>query len=306
LKQVIEDERTSPRLRALLQEVPRVKAYGEERGLKPTSNYAEYVRLDRPAAVWVVSACRPLKFESKEWSFPIAGRFPYLGWFDRADAEEYADELRSEGWDVDVRGASAYSTLGWFRDAILSSMIPEGEGALGALVNVVLHESVHATWYLDGQAYYNESLASFVADRLTPEYLKLTRGQKAIELDSYLDAEKSYEQRTRELHAGFLELEKLYSSTTLTDEQKLEQKGKVLRGLEKKLGFKREINNATLVQFKTYNTGFGEFEQIFATCGKDWSRFWKKMREVTSGHFPRAQSQDLVPILRKLLEAGCA
>src|SRR4029078_3952588 len=134
---------------------------------------------DRPAAVWVVSACEQLRFRSKEWHFPIVGSFPYLGWFDLEQAKAFADELRAESWDVDVRGAHAYSTLGWFRDAVLSTMIPEGKEALGELVNVVLHESVHATVYIEGQAFFNESIASFIADRLTDHYLIQTRGNKS-------------------------------------------------------------------------------------------------------------------------------
>ena len=52
----------------------------------------------------------------------------------------------------------------------------EGDEALGELVNVVLHESVHATVHLPASPTFNESLASFVADRLTLEYLELRRG----------------------------------------------------------------------------------------------------------------------------------
>ncbi|MBI2712508.1 MAG: aminopeptidase, partial [Bdellovibrio sp.] len=147
IAEVLQDERTPLRVRNLLKEIDPVKSFGEAQGLRPTHNYTEYVKLDRDAAVWVVSACEKLKFESKEWNFPIAGAFPYLGWFDLQTAQEFAEELRKEGWDVDLRGAQAYSTLGWFRDSVLSTMIPPGEGALSSLVNVVLHESVHATLY---------------------------------------------------------------------------------------------------------------------------------------------------------------
>jgi predicted aminopeptidase len=43
-------------------------------------------------------------------------------------------------------------------------MLSEGDTALGELVNVILHESVHATIYLPDQSAFDESLASFVAD----------------------------------------------------------------------------------------------------------------------------------------------
>ena len=301
----MKDERTPPRVRALLLEVPQVKAFGERKGLKPTSNYQEYVQLPRPAAVWVVSACRPLKFESKEWSFPLVGRFPYLGWFSREGAESFAEDLRKEGWDVDVRGAAAYSTLGWFRDAILSTMISRGEEALGELVNVVLHESVHATWYVDGQAFFNESLASFVADRLTSDYFSLAQGKDSPLFAAYLEAQKRGAGRVKKLHEAFVALDRIYADSALSDEVKLARKGEQLARLKTELGFQRELNNATLVQFKTYSTGFQEFERLLAHCGGDGRRFWKKMREVTSGHFPSSQAQELREVIAPLLRNVC-
>src|SRR5690606_34569810 len=144
---------------------------------------------DREAATWVVSACESLSFKPKQWRFPIVGSFTYLGWFDHPSAEEYAEELRKEGWDVDVRGAAAYSTLNWFRDPVLSTMIPRGKHDVGSLVNVVLHESVHATIYLKDQAYFNESLASFVADRMTFDYLSEKYGETSEEWKAFLEVE---------------------------------------------------------------------------------------------------------------------
>src|SRR5690606_14306604 len=105
--------------------------------------------------------------------------------------------------DIDVRGARAYSTLGWFDDPILSSMISEGDAALGDLVNVVLHESVHATYYLSGQSPLNESIASFVADRLTESYLEETRGKNSPELATYLKGLRAGKERRRKLFDAY-------------------------------------------------------------------------------------------------------
>ncbi len=101
ISEVLKDEKVSPRTKALLAEIAPIKLFGEQKGLKPTHNYTDFVKLDRPAAVWVVSASRPLQFEAKEWDFPCVGSFPYLGWFDKDDAKNFSKELGSEGWDVD-------------------------------------------------------------------------------------------------------------------------------------------------------------------------------------------------------------
>jgi predicted aminopeptidase len=96
------DPRVPPHTRQLLSLVPEIKRFGEENSLRPTGNYHRYVELDRPAAVWVVTASEPLRFRSKTWWFPVVGTVPYLGWFDRAEAHDLAEELRAEGWDADV------------------------------------------------------------------------------------------------------------------------------------------------------------------------------------------------------------
>lgn len=305
LRKVLRDERTPKRLRSLLSEVPIIKRFGEVYGLKPTDSYRDYVQLDQPAVVWVVSACEPLEFKSRVWSFPVVGDFPYLGWFSLNDARGFAAELSREGLDVDVRGASAYSTLGWFPDPILSSMVPEGDEALGELANVVLHESVHATLHLAGEAYFNESLASFVADRLTPEYLERRRGPKSKEGAAYLESEAQGRERVRALREAYEQLDQLYKREDLSREQKLEEKQRRLAELKESLKLRREPNNAMLVQFRTYDTGTPELEALHKACGGSWTRFLGTLSTLTPASFPGPHARDFKPALRPLIEKGC-
>jgi len=305
IEEVLKDEKVSPRTKALLAEIVPIKNFGEAKGLKPTSNYTDFVKLDRPAAVWVVSASRALQFEAKEWSFPCVGSFPYLGWFNRDAARNFSKDLEAEGWEVDLRGARAYSTLGWFKDAVLSTMIAEGAEALGELVNVVLHESVHATVYVKGQSYFNESLASFFADRLTLDYLSLRKGSKSQERLVYEAAVLRGREHTQILSAAYQELSQLYSSKRSEEEKKLE-KAKVYSRLKTKLELKREINNATLIQYKTYNTGESEFQELFVQCGFDWARFLAVMKKLRPESFSRSQQETLREVLAPAVQAKCA
>ena len=304
IKDVLKDEKTPPRIKVLLSEIEPIKRYGEKNGLKATSNYKDFVKLDRSAAVWVVSACEVLKFKSKEWSFPIVGSFPYLGWFDIHNAEAYQKELQKEGWDVDLRGAAAYSTLGWFPDAVLSTMIPKGDEAYGDLVNVVIHESVHASVYVNGQAYFNESLASFVADGLTRTYLDQTKGPDSIERKAYDAAERRSQKFHERFYNTYLELNRLYDSS-LSDAEKLQEKQRILTQLRTELQFKREINNATLIQFKTYNTGQKEFERILKNCDSNWIRFLAHMKQVGQKTFSKPQQDDLQSALQPYIQGTC-
>jgi predicted aminopeptidase len=305
LRRVLRDERTPKRLRGLLSEVPVIKRFGEAHGLKPTPNYASYVQLDQPAVVWVVSACDPLEFKSRVWSFPVVGDFPYLGWFSLQDARGFAQELGGEGLDVDVRGASAYSTLGWFSDPLLSSMVPDGDEALGDLANTVLHESVHATLHIPSQAYFNESLASFVADHLTPEYLERRRGSGSAERGSWVEGEARGRERVRALHEAYDQLDQLYRSSSKTREEKLAEKQRLMRELKERLQLKREPNNAMLVQYRTYDTGTPEWEALYEACGESWERFLQSLSALRTDSFPGPHAKDLAPALRPLIEAGC-
>ena len=59
---------------------------------------------------WPRPSCR---CTLKTWCFPVMGCVGYRGYFDRAEADALAAQLRAEGWEVSVYGVPAYSTLGW-------------------------------------------------------------------------------------------------------------------------------------------------------------------------------------------------
>ena len=72
----------------------------------------------------------------------------YRGYFDRAEADALAAQLRAEGCEVSVYGVPAYSTLGWSNwlggDPLLNTFIswPEGE-----LARLIFHELAHQVVY---------------------------------------------------------------------------------------------------------------------------------------------------------------
>ncbi len=279
ISEVLGDGRINPGTQKALEAVSRIKAFGESQGLSATRNYEEYSDLKRPAAVWVVSACEPLRFEVQRWSFPIVGGFSYLGWFDRSDGEGFRDRLAAHGYDADVRPARAYSTLGWFRDPLLSTMIP-GEKDFGDLVEVVLHESVHATLHLDDQSTLNESLAQFLGEKLAARYLEQEHGGRTGLLVSYQESLLKEKARTDRLRAGYRELDALYRSGR-PDSEKKREKGRILARLRQELQWPegRTLNNATLAQFSTYASSPEAFEALWASCGKSAGRMMDAVRE---------------------------
>jgi predicted aminopeptidase len=298
----IQDPETSDRVRALLAEVGSIKAFGTKFGLTPTSSYETYVALDRSRVVYVTSASEPLAFKGRRWRFPIVGTVPYLGWFDRDDARRFADELKAEGLDVELRGASAYSTLGWFSDPVLSTMLPDGPQALGGLVDVVLHESVHATVYVAGQSTFNESLAEYVSNRLAEEYLS-SHGLLP-ELHAMRAGRVQSDQRRRRMHEAYVELDALYRSPA-PREEKLREKERILVALKKELGLARTPNNATLLQSKTYGSEDESFQKLFDKCGS-WERFWKAIRTIDGKAFGGDQASKFGDVLAAAGKKACS
>ena len=134
----------------------------DELGLSVGDSYSTFVEVDHAAPVHVVSAAYRDRLESHLWRYPIVGRLPYRGFFDRADADAAARSLEADGLDVEVRPAAAFSTLGWFADPLLSSTAAEPPVGL---VETIIHELFHATVWRAGDAAFNESAANWMGHR---------------------------------------------------------------------------------------------------------------------------------------------
>lgn len=304
IAEIVEQGYLDRHTRDLLAEVPRIKAFGERHGLARTKNYERYLYVGHEAVVWVVSACHPLRFRPKTWSFPVVGSITYTGWFDRAEAASYARDLRQQGWDVDVRPSGAYSTLGWFDDPVLSTMISREEGALGDLADVILHETLHATYYLPGQSTLNESVASFVGDTLALRYLDERLGPSSAEAAAFLAGRARGAARGKMMKAAHAELAALYDSP-LPREVKLAKKAEIIDRLREETGTRRRLNNASLIQYKTYGSGRDEMEALLASCGGDMKRLLGALESLRAQVALARPHGDPATLLAPLLASGC-
>ncbi len=304
IDEVVKGGHLDKRTRNLLSHVARIKAFGERYGLRRTNNYERYVWIDRPAVVWVVSACHPLAFRPRAWKFPVVGSITYTGWFDRKEAKSYADQLAKEGWDVDLRPSQAYSTLGWFDDPILSTMISDGDEALGDLADVVLHETLHATFYVPNQSTLNESVASFFGDELSVKYLEETVGPDSPEKSSFLAMRARGERRGHVMKAAYDELAALYKSNR-SREEKLAEKKRITDNLRAELSIKRPVTNATLIQYKTYGSGKQELRELLDRCDGSFPRMLKTLERIRPIAASAPAHSDPGVLLRPLIAGGC-
>jgi predicted aminopeptidase len=154
------DPTTPEALRQRLDLVAEVRVFARALGLDVDGQYTSYAPWPGDSLVTTVVATRPGAVEPVTSWFPIVGKVPYRGYFDTDRAHAHADTLRAEGLDVCVVPVRAYSTLGWFDDPLTGPMLRQPRPVL---VETLLHELVHATVFVPGDAEFNEGVAAFFA-----------------------------------------------------------------------------------------------------------------------------------------------
>lgn len=168
INSLLQNPATPAPLRARLALVEQVRSYGSELGLDVGRQYTSYVAWPGDRVLTTLVATRPGEVEAAAFDFPVVGRLPYKGFFDRSAAEHEAADLRARGLDVCVTPVRAYSTLGWFADPLTGPMLLGGDLQL---IETVLHELVHATVYVPGDADFNEGVATFVGREAAAQFL---------------------------------------------------------------------------------------------------------------------------------------
>ena len=161
--------------------IEKIKTYSiDSLGYLPTKNFTSIYDQKHAPVLWVITACEPYELKAYEWNFPLVGKVSYKGFFNKERALKEFNHLIAEGYDVDLRSVSAWSTLGWFNDPLLSSMLNRSKGGL---CNLLFHELFHATYYAPNSVNFNENIASFIAHKATLQFLK----NDSVALINYLN-----------------------------------------------------------------------------------------------------------------------
>lgn len=280
LAEVLASPRTTDPVRKAILLVKEAKEFAvRDLGLRATKNYETYVQLDAPCVVWAVSAADPLELKEKKWRFPIVGEIPYLGYFKKASAEAQAKRFADESPvpDTWVRCVPAFSSLGWFSDPLYSSMLYKNSRDT---VEVVIHESLHATVWVGDNVDFNEKLANFVGLEGSLEFVKKNQGEAAL-----ADAKK--EVAGEKVFADFM---KATVARYKAEVRNLEQKKVFYGGLTqayadfvKATSRQRSFsplpvklagwNNAALMAYGNYYSDYSLFDKMLSQCGGSVQRF---------------------------------
>lgn len=262
IKTLLADPALAPELRRALQRATEVRRFAVEvLSLPDNDSYSSYVDLERKYVVWNVIAADEFSVDPVRWCFPFAGCVAYRGYFDRRRAEEYAASLATDGLDTYSGGASAYSTLGYFEDPLLNTMLTGGDEYIAALL---FHELAHQRLYVKSDSEFNEAFATAVEEYGLELWLRETRGEAALATyrarmlrrAQFGQLVASQQTRLRAIYAGPLDAEakrmaKRDAFATMREEygRLKEQWGGVS---EYDRWFDNALNNATLAAIATY------------------------------------------------------
>ena len=284
IQSLLDDPATSTELVGHLQTSEEIKAFAQSRLELPVDDsYSSYVKVDGEALVWNVVATGEFSLQPKKWCFPVAGCVPYRGYFNQEKAIKSADRLRDKGMDVIVSPAAAYSSLGWFKDPLLSTMFSGSDSRLAAFL---FHELAHQRLYLKGDGSFNEGYANFVEE--TGVRLWLEFNQQEDELQSWLQLRQVSTDFSSLVGRARKHLADLYSSHE-TDSIMRSGKADAFARLksdyqqlsdEKWQGkryyaswFEEPLNNARLALYNTYEGSFCAFQGLWGKSGGDWQKF---------------------------------
>jgi len=292
------DPQTPPALKERLALSQRIRDFAVSDLKEPdNASYRRYGDLKRGAAVWNVVAAPELSLKLETWCFPVVGCVSYRGYYDQADAEALAGELRAKGLEASVYGVPAYSTLGklprfdWLADPLLNTFIayPEGE-----LARLIFHELAHQVAYAPGDTVFNESFATAVERIGGARWLAGHADAKAREEYERYDSRR---QDFRALTARYRdEFNALYSSSA-SDAEKRAGKAALMQRLrtdyqtlkaERWGGFSgydgwfARANNASFGVLAAYNELVPAFERLFEREGRDFGRFYAEVKRLAA------------------------
>ncbi|MCU7246198.1 aminopeptidase [Pseudomonas koreensis] len=288
VSEVIADPSRDPTLRAHLVQSQKARAFASEHlHLPDNQSYRLYADIGRPYVVWNVFATPEFSLTPQNHCFPIAGCVAYRGYYSQSAARGEAAIQSLQGMDVSIGSVEAYSTLGWFNDPILNSMMGWGDERLATLI---FHELAHQRFYVQDDTEFNESFATFVEQEGTRQW-RAFRGLPA-DHDAQLQRRDQFIQLVLDTRTR---LEKLYAQP-LPAEQMRTRKAAEFERFRRDYRTLRDsqwagdkrydawvnapLNNARLLPFGLYDQWVPAFAELFRQADGDWLRFYAQVEKL--------------------------
>lgn len=288
---LLDDPDTEPELRARLTPILGMRAFASEGlGLPDNKSYRTYVDLERSYVVWNVFAAPEFSVEPVNWCFVFAGCVSYRGYFSEKGAQKFANKLAQDSYDVYVAGIAAYSTLGWFHDPMLNTILRRTEPEIAGLI---FHELAHQVIYVRDHTEFNESFALTVELEGVKRWLA-AKGS-ADQFQKYLVRKKRRDEFVQLVMNSRDQLDEIYASETTDDEKRVAKQETFIRirqdyrELKKSWGgytgydawFARDLNNAHLVSVGLYHQYAPAFQALLSQHKGDLKAFYGAVEELS-------------------------
>lgn len=248
-------------------------------GIIENENYTTVYNQHKKPVLWTISASEPYEMKAKEWTFPFLGTVSYKGFFNTTALRKEYLELVRNNYDIDVYSPSGWSTLGWFKDPILSNMLYKDAGSLS---NLIIHELTHGTLYVKDNVTFNENLANFIGDKGAQEFLISTYGKNSKEALGYEQDKADTKVYTDYILESSERLDSLYSTFAASDTEAIKKEKKKKLITEIALGVNRLPLYSKNDYFRYTLQAFAEgnaFFMAFSRYDSQYDVFDKEFRE---------------------------
>ena len=292
---VIADPARPQQLREHLVRSQKARTFASEQlHLPDNQSYRLYADIGRPYVVWNVFATQEFSLAAQNHCFPIAGCVAYRGYYNQGAARGEAALLKQQGMDVSIGGVEAYSTLGWFNDPIMSSMLGWGDERLATLI---FHELAHQRFYVKDDTEFNESFASFVEQEGTRQWrarqgLPPSGSSNLQQREQFIALVLDTRQRLKTLYAQSLPAAEMQQRKA-AEFERMRRDYRQLRD-QQWAGNPRydawvngPLNNAKLLPFGLYDQWVPAFAALYKHVGNDWPRFYAEVEQL--GKLPPGQ-----------------
>ena len=291
VERLVQDPSTPKPLRAKLTSASTIRRFAtDELALPDNSSYRSYVDIGRDNVTFAVFAAPQFSLTPITWCFPVFGCVPYRGYFSRKSAAESAAGLQRQGLDVYVSGVTAYSTLGWFSDPLLNTMLRQDDTYIASLI---FHELAHQKIYVNNDSAFNEAFAVAVETSGVRKWLRATGnrvGLRRYEADrrrraDFLGLIAKTRDALRQVYGSPRSPEQMAAAKAATIDrlrtryrQMRDQRWAGYRGYD--AWFTTPINNAKLAATAVYGEQVPAFLRLFDLCSGDYPRFYASVRRI--------------------------
>jgi len=294
VQEVFEDQSIGDLPKDKIRFIQEVKRYGEQRlNLRKTKSYTKYFEI-QGSLLHVVTASQKDRLQLHHWRFPIIGEVTYKSFFTEEGVLKEKRSLEARDLDIFIQQAGAYSTLGWLKDPIFSSMLKWDESTLA---NLILHEMTHTTIYFKGETDFNEQMATFIGNQGAIDFLKEKYGAQSKEGMEAIQSQKDDLLFASWVDRACRRLSNFYEQPIARDE-KIKRREEVFQSIKEefkdvKSRFqtdcykefeKTELNNAVLLAFRRYVHNLDRFEALYESFGRDLRKVVEFFKEVRASN----------------------